>query len=128
VYVNWVKRRPRVDERLQLMAGSNLFTGTLELLILQTLLSGPLHGYAVGRHLNDRSQGALSPEEGVLYPALYRLARKGLVEGVWGATDTGRRARFYTLTPKGKAALKEERARWEEHIRAVQAVLGAGGP
>lgn len=109
------------------MAGSNLFTGTLELLILQTLRSEPLHGYAIGRHLNNRTGGTLSPEEGVLYPALYRLARKGLIEGTWGATDTGRRARFYSLTAKGQAVLKKERARWEEHIRAVQAVLGHEG-
>jgi transcriptional regulator len=127
VYVSWVRNTPWNEERLQIMAGSNLFTGTLELLILQTLLSGPLHGYAIGRHLKDRTEGALSPEEGVLYPALYRLARKGLLDGNWGSTDTGRRARFYTLTPKGRAALKEERARWEEHIRAVQAVLGTSG-
>ncbi len=105
------------------MAGSNLFTGTLELLILQTLLPGPKHGYAVGRHLHDQTKGILDPEEGVLYPALYRLNRKGLIEGEWGETETGRRARFYSMTRKGRASLNRERARWEEHIRAVQAVL-----
>ena len=105
------------------MAGSNLFTGTLDLLILQTLLPGPMHGYAIGRHLKDRSNGALDLEEGVLYPALYRLNRKGLIKGEWGETETGRRARFYSLKKKGRKSLKREKARWEDHIRAVQAIL-----
>ena len=105
------------------MAGSNLFTGTLELLILQTLLPGPMHGYAMGRHLSERTQGILDLEEGVLYPALYRLNRKGLIRGDWGETETRRRARFYSLTRKGRASLKREKTRWEEHLQAVQAVL-----
>lgn len=105
------------------MAGSNLFTGTLELLILQTLHPGPMHGYAIGLHLKDRTKGILDPEEGVLYPALYRLNRKGWIKGAWGETDTGRRARFYSLTRKGRSSLERERTRWEEHIKAVQAVL-----
>ena len=105
------------------MAGSNLFTGPLALLILQTLLPGARHGYAIGRHLNKRTKGILDPEEGVLYPALYRLNRKGLIKGDWGETATGRRARFYSLTRKGRASLKRERARWQEHMEAVQAVL-----
>jgi transcriptional regulator len=105
------------------MAGSNLFTGTLDLLILQTLRQGPLHGYAIGRHFSDRTKGILEMEEGVLYPALYRLNRKGFLESDWGETETGRRAKFYALTRKGRVALKKEKARWEEHIQAVQAVL-----
>ena len=103
------------------MAGSNLFTGTLDLLILQTLIKGPLHGYGIGRHLSDRTQGTLNPEEGVLYPALYRLNRRGLIKSAWGETETGRRARFYSLTRKGRTAHKREKARWEEHVRVVQA-------
>ena len=105
------------------MGGSNLFTGTLDLLILQSLTQGHMHGYALGRHLNHRTRGFLDLEEGVLYPALYRLHRKKLIAGEWGETDTGRRARFYSLTRKGRVALKSERARWEDHIQAVQAVL-----
>ena len=105
------------------MAGSNLFTGTLDLLVLQTLLPGPSHGYAIGLHLKERTRGILDLEEGVLYPALYRLNRKGLVRGEWGETETGRRARFYSLTRKGRASLRREKARWEEHVQAVRAVL-----
>jgi transcriptional regulator len=106
------------------MAGSNLFTGTLDLLILQTLLPGPRHGYAIGLHLKEGTKGNLDPEEGVLYPALYRLNRKGLIRGEWGETETGRRARFYTLTRKGQMALRRERARWKKHMHAVEAILG----
>jgi PadR family transcriptional regulator PadR len=105
------------------MGGSNLFTGTLDLLILQTLTRGPMHGYALGRHLHHRTRGFLDLEEGVLYPALYRLQSKKLIGGEWGETETGRRARFYSLTRKGRTALKSERARWKEHIQVVQAVL-----
>jgi len=105
------------------MPGSNLFTGTLHLLILHTLHPGPKHGYAIGRYLRDRTEGVLDLEEGVLYPALYRLTRRGFIEGIWGETDTGRRARFYSLTGKGRKALTKERARWQEHVLAVQAVL-----
>lgn len=105
------------------MAGSNLFTGTLDLLMLQTLKWGPKHGYGIGKWLNDRTGGAVDLEESALYPALHRLEKKGLIEGGWGQTDTGRRARFYTLTPKGRKALQEETARWEEHAGSVFAVL-----
>ncbi len=106
------------------MAGSNIYTGTLDLLILQTLKWGPKHGYAIGRWISQRTEGKYDLEEGVLYPALHRLNKKGWVEGEWGETDTGRRARFYALTRKGSRTLKKETARWEEHVGAVAAVLG----
>jgi transcriptional regulator len=105
------------------MAGSNLYTGTLDLLILQTLKWGPAHGYAIGKWIRERSGGALDVEEGALYPALHRLNKKGWIEGSWGETDTGRRARFYALTRKGTRALAKEAKRWNEHARAVAAVL-----
>jgi len=106
------------------MAGSNIFTGTLELLILQTLKWGPKHGYAIGRWISERTSGIYDLEEGVLYPALHRLNKKGWLKGQWGETDTGRRARFYSLTKKGTRALQKETARWEEHVGAVAAILG----
>lgn len=105
------------------MAGSNLFTGTLDLLMLQTLSWGPRHGYAIGRWIAERTEGAVDLEESALYPALHRLEKEGLVEAGWGLTDTGRKARFYTLTDKGRKALRKETARWEEHADAVFAVL-----
>ena len=111
------------------MAGSNIFTGTLELLILRTLQGEAMHGYAIGRFISERTRGLLDLEEGVLYPALHRLEKKKLIKGSWGETDTGRRARFYALTAKGRTALQKETVRWEEHVRAVGAVLrpGEGG-
>ena len=105
------------------MAGSNLFTGTLDLLMLQTLNWGPKHGYGIGRWIADRTEGAVDLDEGALYSALHRLEKKGFIEGSWGETDTSRRARFYTLTKKGWKALEKETARWEEHAGAVFAVL-----
>jgi transcriptional regulator len=106
------------------MAG-DLYTGTLELLILRTLLTGPVHGYGILHTIRDRTDGVLEVEQGALYPALHRLARRGLIEGEWGENDTGRRARFYALTSKGRRALEEETARWDEHVRAVNAILRA---
>lgn len=105
------------------MAGSNLYTGTLDLLILQTLKGEPKHGYAIGRWISQRTGGIYDLEEGVLYPALHRLNKRGWVAGEWGETNTGRRARFYSLTEKGRRALRRETARWEEHVGAVAAVL-----
>jgi len=105
------------------MAGSNLFTGTLDLLMLQTLRWGPKHGYGIGKWLVERTGGAVALEESALYPALHRLEKKRLIEGDWGETDTGRKARFYTLTKRGRKALEKETARWEAHAGAVFAVL-----
>lgn len=105
------------------MSGSDLFTGTLELLILRSLSGEALHGYAVGRHLRATSSGVLDVEEGALYPALHRLERKGLLGATWGKTDTGRRAKFYALTPEGRAHLEAETARWNEYAVAVGQVL-----
>jgi len=104
------------------MAG-NLYTGTLDLLILRTLQGEPVHGYGIARSIRDRTEGVLEVEQGALYPALHRLNRKGLVKGDWGDTETGRRARFYSLTEKGKQALLNETARWDKHAQAVYAVL-----
>jgi PadR family transcriptional regulator PadR len=105
------------------MAGSNLFTGTLDLLMLQTLKWGPKHGYGIGKWIGERTEGSVELEESALYPALHRLEKKGLIKGGWGLTDTGRRARFYTLTKKGGNTLQKETARWEEHAGAVSSVL-----
>jgi transcriptional regulator len=104
------------------MAG-DLFTGTLELLILRTLEKDPVHGYGIARSIRDRTDGVLDVEQGALYPALHRLNRRGWIMGEWGETETGRRARFYSLTQKGKQALQKEADRWDAHAQAVYAVL-----
>ncbi len=107
------------------MAGSNLFTGTLDLLILNALKWGPLHGYAIGRWIRETGGGPLQVEEGALYPALHRLKKARLLAADWGQTATGRQAKFYQLTPAGERQLSAETKRWSEHVGAVDAVLGA---
>jgi len=109
------------------MAGSNLFRGTLDLLILQTLKRGQLHGYGIVQWVRERSGGGIELEEGVLYPALRRLEERGWIRGEWGENDTGRRARFYALTKKGWEALQKETTRWEEHAEAVFSILRQPG-
>lgn len=105
------------------MSGSDLFTGTLDILILQGLTGGRSHGYAIGSWMRERSNDVFDIKEGVLYPALHRLNRKGLVKAVWDRTDTGRRARFYELTPKGRKHLDAERRRLTRHSAAVLGML-----
>ena len=102
----------------------DIFTGTLDLLILQVLSHDTMHGYRIAHWIKERSMGVLDVEQGALYPALHRLNRKGLITGEWGETEQGRRARFYRLTEKGKNALEAGQARWAEHASAVNAVLG----
>jgi transcriptional regulator len=106
---------------------SDLFTGTLDLLILKSLATGPLHGYAIGVWIRTTTEEVLRVQEGALYPALHRLERKGLVAEEWGVTDTNREAKFYRLTTSGKKQLKAEQTRWERHVGAVAAALRAGG-
>jgi PadR family transcriptional regulator len=106
------------------MSGSDLFTGTLDILILHTLEPAPLHGYAIGKVLRSQSGGVLSVEEGALYPALHRLQGKGLLEAEWGKTETGRRAKFYRVTATGAEHLEAEAARWTKYSGAVAAILG----
>ncbi len=109
------------------MSGSDLFTGTLDLLILRTLSEGALHGYAIGRAIRDTSRGILDVEEGALYPALHRLEKRGLLDSEWGRTDTNRRAKFYSVTRAGTTHLRTESARWSDYSRGVHAVLNQPG-
>jgi transcriptional regulator len=105
------------------MPGSDLYTGTLDVLVLKALSGGPMHGYAVGTWIRKNSQETLGVREGVLYPALHRLERKKLVGAHWGKTDTGRRAKFYTLTNAGRKHLAVEAERLGKHSEAVLALL-----
>ncbi|MEM6671237.1 MAG: PadR family transcriptional regulator [Planctomycetota bacterium] len=104
--------------------------GALELLVLKALSRTARHGYALARWIEERSDGALLVEEGSLYPALHRLERRGLIEAEWGKTDTGRRAKFYSLTDGGRESLRERTALWNRLSLGVAKVLrsrGAGG-
>jgi transcriptional regulator len=109
------------------VSGSDLFTGTLDILILRTLEAAPKHGYAIGKAIRDGSEGVLAVEEGALYPALHRLERRALLESAWGRTETGRRAKFYRVTPLGGEHLKAESSRWAEFSDAVASILAGGG-
>jgi PadR family transcriptional regulator PadR len=102
---------------------SKLIPGTLNILILKSLTQGPLHGYAISKWVLERTEDVLRVEEGVLYPALHRLEKDGCLEAEWGRNDTGRRAKFYSLTPAGRERLEAETARWRRSARAVEIVL-----
>jgi PadR family transcriptional regulator len=107
--------------------GSDVYTGTLDMVILRALRGGPLHGYGVGRWIRETSGEVLRIEEGALYPAMHRLEKKKLIAAKWGETDLGRPAKFYRLTATGRRMLSREEARWREHAAAVEALLSAEG-
>jgi PadR family transcriptional regulator PadR len=100
-----------------------LVQGTLDLLVLRTLASGPLHGYGIATVVHQQTGGDLAIEDAALYQALHRLDRQGLVEAEWRPSENNRRARYYTLTPAGRKRLREEVANWRRYSRAVEAVL-----
>ena len=97
--------------------------GTLDVLVLKTLSWGPRHGYAIARWLEDTTDDTIRVEEGSLYPALYRLERRGLIEAEWGTSEIGRKAKIYRLTPAGRRQLRAETADWAAFVRVVSAVL-----
>lgn len=100
-----------------------LLHGTLDALILKTLSWGPRHGYAVARWLEDSTNDEIQVEEGSLYPALYRLEERGLIDAEWGMSELGRRAKIYRLTTRGRSQLRAETAEWERFTSAVSRVL-----
>jgi transcriptional regulator len=101
----------------------DLLPGTLDLLILRTLVAGPLHGYGIADRLKAVSQDVLQVGESSLYPALQRLLLNGWLKAEWGVSDNNRRARFYTLTAAGRKRLSAERAEFERLVGAIQRVL-----
>jgi PadR family transcriptional regulator len=100
-----------------------LLQGTLDLLILRTLLAGPSHGHAVARHIQRTSEDLLQVETGSLYPALHRLEAKGWIAASWELSDKGKRARYYRLTPLGRRQLASEQSKWQAFARAMRLVL-----
>jgi PadR family transcriptional regulator PadR len=103
----------------------DLFRGTLDVLILKSLIWGPLHGYSITGFIRRLSDDVLLVEEGTLYPALWRLESKELVEAEWGLSENNRKAKFYRLTPAGRRQLRQESSNWEAYVAAVAKVLGA---
>jgi transcriptional regulator len=103
----------------------DLLQGTLDVLILRTLVHGPAHGHAIAKHIQRTSEELLQIETGSLYPALHRLEARGLVAASWDLSDKGKRARYYRLTTGGKKHLAAEQSKWEKFSRAVGLILNA---
>ena len=110
-----LKRPPDAGDILQ---------GTLDMLILRTLVMGPAHGYTIAQVIESTSENALEVEQGSLYPALHRLEDRGLVSSEWGVSENNRRAKFYQLTGKGRKELHAAAGRWQRMTRAVGLILG----
>ena len=107
------------------MGQAELLPGTLDLLILKAVSLGPLHGYGVLLRIQQITQGALTIEQGALYPALYRLEKQGLLDADWGTSDNNRRARFYRLTAAGRRQLRDHTETWNRTVSAMTAALNA---
>jgi transcriptional regulator len=101
----------------------DLLQGTLDVLVLRALAGGSMHGYAVARFIQDRSDNTFRILDGALYTALHRLEERGWVDSEWGLSDQGKRARFYQLTASGRRALRQESAEWNAYVAAVARVM-----
>jgi len=97
--------------------------GTLDMLILQVVAHGPIHGYAIAQRIKQMSREVLQVPQGSLYPALHRLENRGLLGASWDESETGREAKFYRLTPKGRSQLKSETANWARLSEAIALIL-----
>lgn len=97
--------------------------GTLDALVLKTLSAGPSHGYAIARSIEEATGDVIQVEEGSLYPALYRMEKRGWIEADWGTSDTGRKAKLYRLTNTGRKQLRLETAEWAQFATAVSRIL-----
>jgi transcriptional regulator len=100
-----------------------MLQGTLDLLILRTLALGPAHGHTIAHAIEHRSEEVLQVEHGSLYPALHRLEDREWITSFWGTSENNRRARYYRITPRGRAQLAEQTSRWDEIVRAVNRIL-----
>lgn len=109
--------------------GLTIIKGTLDLLALKSLAAqGRQHGFEILDWLRRHSGGEIDVQEGALYPALHRMERRGLLQGEWGISEKGRRARYYDLTPAGRAQLDERAAQWDRYVRAVARLDEATAP
>jgi len=102
---------------------SDLLQGTLDMLIMKVVALGPTHGYAIAQRLQQMSRDVLQVQQGSLYPALHRLEKRGWVRAEWAASDTGRDARFYTLTRAGRKQLEEQSENWDRLSAAITGIL-----
>lgn len=113
------KSSPRKDDNNR----GDLLRGALEMLILRTIENGPLHGYAITESILEASDEVLDIDEGSMYPALYRMQKRGWIEAEWGRSDNNRRAKFYALTDEGRTQLRSAAQRWGRFSDAVERVM-----
>jgi len=104
-----------------------LLRGTLDLMILRTLLPGPNHGHAIAKHIRRTTEDLLQVETGSLYPALYRLEAEGYIDASWDKSDKGKRARYYRITTKGRKQLASEHSKWEAFVKAMGSIFSPVG-
>ncbi len=102
---------------------TDLLPGTLDMLVLQTLEPGPMHGYAIAKTIRTMSKEVLEIEQGSLYPALFRMERKGWIKPKWGKSETGRRVKFYSLTRSGRKQLQMQETAWSTFVEAVGQIM-----
>ena len=112
---------PRATQR---PGRGDMMLGTLDMLILRTLVTGPSHGHTIAHVIEHASDEILQVEHGSLYPALHRLERRGLIASFWGTSENNRKAKYYRITPAGRKHLHHERSRWESLVHAIARVLG----
>ena len=105
---------------------SGLLQGTLELLVLKTLSWGPMHGYGIASWIEQATGDVLTVEEGSLYPALYRMTKKGWIKGEWGTSENNRKAKFYRLTPAGEREFEQQASGWLRLSHAVSRAVTRG--
>jgi PadR family transcriptional regulator, regulatory protein PadR len=110
---------PRRESPLQ----SEMVQGTLDMLILRNLVSGPAHGQAIAHAIERGSEDVLQVEHGSLYPALHRLQNRGWIAAFWGTSENNRKAKYYRLTPAGRKQLEAHRSRWEQVVRAINRIM-----
>jgi PadR family transcriptional regulator, regulatory protein PadR len=110
----------------KILSRVELLRGTLDLLILRTLLPGPSHGHAIAKHIQRTSEDLLQVETGSLYPALYRLEERGWVAASWAQSEKGKRARYYRITALGRRQLSSEQSKWDAFARAMRLLLKPG--
>jgi PadR family transcriptional regulator, regulatory protein PadR len=110
---------PRSESPIQ----GEMVQGTLDMLVLRTLVLGPAHGHTIAHAIERRSEDVLQVEHGSLYPALYRLENRGWIASFWGTSDNNRKAKYYRLTPAGKKQLRAQATRWEQLVRVIGRVM-----
>jgi transcriptional regulator len=119
IYWSILNRMPRRESPLN----SEMLQGTLDMLVLRTLVLGPAHGHTIAHAIERGSEDVLQIEHGSLYPALHRLENRGWIASFWGTSENNRKARYYRLTPAGRKQLTVQTARWEQVSRAIGRIL-----